>query len=238
MAVTTCATTDVGLLREQNEDSYFAGTTVFAVADGLGGHAAGEVASAIAVEVVSRLDGHEFATSDEARDALVQAAREANAEILKRAAAEPDQAGMGTTLTAALLHEERVYLAHVGDSRGYLRRGDEPLRRVTTDHTLVEGFVRQGLLSPEEAAVHPERSVLTQALGLDEDVLVDAVEPPSPRPGDVLLLCSDGLTEPLTDDEIDQVLTASAERPCEDLVAAANAAGGPDNITVVVLRWR
>lgn len=238
MAVRSCATTDVGLLREQNEDSYFAGTTVFAVADGLGGHAAGEVASAIAVEVVSRLDGREFATADEAGETLVHGVREANGEILKRAAAEPDHAGMGTTLTAALLHAERAYLAHVGDSRCYLRRGDEPLRRITTDHTLVEQFVRQGLLSPEEAAVHPERSVLTQALGLGEDVLVDAVETPSPRPGDLLLLCSDGLTEALTDDEIDEVLTASGDRACDELVAAANAAGGPDNITVVVLYWR
>lgn len=238
MAVRTCATTDTGVLREQNEDSCFAGATVFAVADGLGGHAAGEVASAIAVEVVSRLDGREFTTGDEARDTLVNGVREANGEILKRAAAEPEHAGMGTTLTAAVLHAERPYLAHVGDSRGYLRRGDEPLRRITSDHTLVERWVRQGLLSPEEAAVHPERSVLTQALGLDDDVLVDAVDSPSPRPGDLLLLCSDGLTEALTDDEIDEVLTASGDRACDELVAAANAAGGPDNITVVVLHWR
>ena len=238
MRLSSFAVTDVGRTRAGNEDSYFCGRTVFAVADGLGGHQGGEVASAAAVEPLAALDGREFAEPGEAAEALAAAIREGNAAILERAAGDPGLWGMGTTVTAAALAGERhLQLAHVGDSRAYLLR-DGSLEQLTTDHTVVGELVRRGRLTPEQAAIHPERSILTRAVGLDPRVPVDTPDPVELRDGDQVLLCSDGLTEAVDDDRITELLSAGAdgEAACRSLIDAANAAGGPDNITVVLLR--
>ena len=238
MRLSSFAGTDVGRARSGNEDSYFCGRTVFAVADGLGGHQGGEVASAAAVEPLAALDGREFAGAGEAAEALAAAIREGNAAILERAAGDPGLWGMGTTVTAAALAGERhLQLAHVGDSRAYLLR-DGSLEQLTTDHTVVGELVRRGRLTPEQAAIHPERSILTRAVGLDPRVPVDSPDPVELRDSDQVLLCSDGLTEAVDDDRIAELLSAGAdgEAACRSLIDAANAAGGPDNITVVLLR--
>jgi PPM family protein phosphatase len=238
MRLSSFAGTDVGRARSGNEDSYFCGRTVFAVADGLGGHQGGEVASAAAVEPLAALDGREFAEPAEAAEALTAAVREANAAILDRAAGDPGLWGMGTTVTAAALAGDRhLQLAHVGDSRAYLLR-DGSLGQLTNDHTVVGELVRRGRLTPAQAAIHPERSILTRAVGLDPRIPVDTPDPLELRDGDQVLLCSDGLTEAVDDDQIAELLSSTPEgtAACQALIDAANAAGGPDNITVVLLR--
>ena len=238
MRLSSFAGTDVGRARSGNEDSYFCGRTVFAVADGLGGHQGGEVASAAAVEPLAALDGREFADPAEAAETLAAAIQEANTAILDRAAGDPALWGMGTTVTAAALAGERhLQLAHVGDSRAYLLR-DGSLEQLTTDHTVVGELVRRGRLTPAQAAIHPERSILTRAVGLDPGILVDTPTALDLQPGDQVLLCSDGLTEAVDDDQIAELLSSTADghAACRALIDAANAAGGPDNITVVLLR--
>jgi serine/threonine protein phosphatase PrpC len=238
MRLSSFAGTDVGRARSGNEDSYFCGRTVFAVADGLGGHQGGEVASAAAVEPLAALDGREFADPGEAAEALAAAIREGNAAILERAAGDPGLWGMGTTVTAAALAgDHHLQLAHVGDSRAYLLR-DGSLEQLTIDHTIVGELVRRGRLTPQQAAIHPERSILTRAVGLDPRVPVDTPDPVELRDGDQVLLCSDGLTEAVDEDQIAELLSAGddGEAACGSLIDAANAAGGPDNITVVLLR--
>jgi protein phosphatase len=238
MRLSSFAGSDVGRLRSGNEDSHFCGQTVFAVADGLGGHQGGEVASAAAVEPLARLDGRSFKDAGEAAEALAAAIREANQAILDRAAGDPALYGMGTTVTAAAVAGDgQLQLAHVGDSRAYrLREG--ALDQLTTDHTVVGELVRRGRLTPEQAAIHPERSILTRAVGLDPRVPVDTPDPLELHDGDQVLLCSDGLTEAVHDDQIAELLSAAGDgdAACRSLIDAANAAGGPDNITVVLLR--
>jgi serine/threonine protein phosphatase PrpC len=238
MRLSSFAGTDVGRARSGNEDSYFCGRTVFAVADGLGGHQGGEVASAAAVEPLAALDGREFAEPGEAAEALTATIREGNAAILDRAAGDPGLWGMGTTVTAAALAGDRfLQLAHVGDSRAYLLRGGS-LEQLTTDHTVVAELVRRGRLTPAQAAIHPERSILTRAVGLDPRIPVDIPDPLELRDGDQVLLCSDGLTEAVDDGPIAELLSSTPDGTAagQALIDAANAAGGPDNITVVLLR--
>src|SRR4029453_9050774 len=172
------AGSDVGRLRSGNEDSYFCGQTVFAVADGLGGHQGGEVASAAAGEPLANLDGRSFKDAGEAAEALATAIREANEAILDRAAGDPALYGMGTTVTAAAVAagDRYLQLAHVGDRPAYLRRG-VALEHPPTAHTVVGDLVRRGRLAPEQAAIHPERSILTRAVGLDPRVPVDLPDP-------------------------------------------------------------
>jgi serine/threonine protein phosphatase PrpC len=237
MRLSSFAGSDVGRQRSGNEDSYFCGQTVFAVADGLGGHQGGEVASAAAVEPLARLDGRSFKDAGEAAEALAAAIREANEAILDRAAGDPALYGMGTTVTAAVAGDGYLQLAHVGDSRAYLLRGGT-LEQLTTDHTVVGELVRRGRLTPQQAAVHPERSILTRAVGLDPRVPVDLPDPLEVQPGDQVLLCSDGLTEAVADGRIAELLSTAPEgqAACRSLIDAANDAGGPDNITVVLVR--
>jgi PPM family protein phosphatase len=237
MRLSSFAGSDVGRLRSGNEDSYFCGQTVFAVADGLGGHQGGEVASAAAVEPLANLDGRSFKDAGEAAEALATAIREANEAILGRAAGDPALYGMGTTVTAAVAGGGYLQLAHVGDSRAYLLRGGT-LEQLTTDHTVVGELVRRGRLTPQQAAVHPERSILTRAVGLDPRVPVDLPDPLELQPGDQVLLCSDGLTEAVADGRIAELLSAAQDGQvaCQSLIDAANDAGGPDNITVVLVR--
>jgi PPM family protein phosphatase len=240
MRLSSFARTDVGRARSGNEDSHVRGRTVFAVADGLGGHRGGEVASAMAVEPLAALDGRDFADADQAAEALAGAVRSANRAILQRGRSDPELRGMGTTVTAATVVAagRALQLAHVGDSRAYLLREGAPLRQLTTDHTVVNEAVERGLLTRGQAAVHPQRGVVTRAVGLDAEVRIDLPEPLELAPGDQVLLCSDGLSEVVDDDRIAAELAehADGDDACASLVAAANRAGGPDNVTVVLLR--
>jgi PPM family protein phosphatase len=240
MHVSGFAATDLGRFREGNEDAHYCGSVLFAVADGLGGHRAGEVASATAIEAIAEFDQPPPDHPDEARHVLAEAVEAANRAVIEKAASDPAYSGMATTLTVALLHQDQLSIAHVGDSRAYLQRDGEPLRQLTDDHTVVAQLVRQQRLSPDEAAVHPFRSVLVTAVGLEPDPQVDLLRPIDLRPGDQVLLCSDGLTEPVTDEVIAELLAANddGDATCRALIDAANQAGGPDNITVVLLRVR
>ena len=224
--------TDTGRQRRANEDSLLASAPLFVVADGMGGAQAGEVASRIAVESFQL--GLADSTAPEL--ALAQLAREANARIHELSQANAEQAGMGTTLTAAYVGERDIAIAHVGDSRAYCLR-DGQLLRLTDDHSLVDELMRQGRLTPEEAVEHPQRSVITRALGPEGTVEVDT-RSFAARAGDVYLLCSDGLTTMLSEEQIAAVLLAHPHlrEAGETLIAAANDAGGRDNITVVLLR--
>jgi protein phosphatase len=221
------ALSDIGLQRRTNEDSYVAAPPLFAVCDGMGGAEAGEVASALAAETLAA----RFA----AGDGIAAAARAANAAVHARAGERREESGMGTTLTAVVVDDEEGHFAHVGDSRAYRLRG-EKLELLSDDHSLVGEMVREGRLTREEAAVHPHRSILSRALGTEADVEVDEFSA-GLRPGDVLLLCSDGLSGEVGDDVIRELL--AAEDPADaarGLVDAALAAGGHDNVTAVVIR--
>ncbi len=227
----TCKT-DTGRQRRDNEDSAYARAPLFVVADGMGGAQAGEVASQLAIEAFEQ----ELPEGTSAEQRLAERVREANRRIYERSRAEIERAGMGTTLTAVYLEETTLAIAHVGDSRAYLLRDGE-LRRLTRDHSLVDELVRRGKLTEEQAAEHPQRSIITRALGPEPDVEVDTWTYPV-RAGDVLLLCSDGLTSMVSEDEVVRVLAGatSLEQAGDDLIGAANAAGGRDNITVVLFR--
>ena len=193
LALRFAARSHTGLLRTRNEDSVYAGPRLLAVADGMGGHAAGEVASAVAIAALAPLD--EDAPGTDLMSALREAAEAANGHLFEMVAADADLQGMGTTLVAVLFAGSRLALLHVGDSRAYLLRDGE-LSQITHDHTLVQTLVDEGRISQEEAASHPQRSMITRALdgrvGLELDLSVREV-----RPGDRYLLCSDGLTGPV-----------------------------------------
>src|SRR4051794_6164616 len=224
--------TDTGRQRDANEDSYFARSPVFAVADGMGGAQAGEVASSLAAESFEAVQ-----RGDESPEAYLRAiAKTANARIHRLAEADTSRSGMGTTFTAALGEGDEVGFAHVGDSRAYLWRDGE-LKLLTSDHSLVEELRRQGRLTDEQAEDHPQRSIITRALGPERDVQVDTMTYRA-RPGDVYLLCSDGLTTMVKEDQIAGALTEAGtlEEAVTRLVGDANEAGGRDNITVVAFR--
>ncbi len=224
--------TDTGRQRRANEDSMLARSPLFVVADGMGGAQAGEVASRLAIE--SFQDGLQDTTDAEA--ALAACAQSANVSIHERSQASAEHAGMGTTLTAVYVGAEEVAIAHVGDSRAYCLR-DGKLLRLTDDHSLVDELIRQGKLTPEEAVEHPQRSVITRALGPEPEVEIDTRSYRA-RDGDVYLLCSDGLTTMVPDALLAEILLAHHQLRAagEALIAAANEAGGRDNITVVLLR--
>ena len=224
------AATDVGRVRDGNEDAYLVDDAMglIAVADGMGGHRAGEVASATALEALrAAITGGR---------PLRESIEDANDAVYTKSLTDTSLRGMGTTLTAGtLVAGDTVLVGHVGDSRAYLLHDGE-LRQVTDDHSLVEELVREGRLTADEAAVHPQRSIITRALGVDASVEVD-VYPVELVPGDRLLLCSDGLTGMVAPDDIAATLRRESDpaRAAAQLVDAANAAGGEDNITVVVV---
>ncbi len=225
--------TDTGRQREANEDSYFVRAPLFAVADGMGGAQAGEVASRVAVEAFERAGEAEDA--DLAPEELLRRTVQlANREIFELAQGDSSRSGMGTTLTAALVRGDEISFGHVGDSRAYVLR-DGKLKQITDDHSLVEELRRQGRLTRDQAAEHPQRSVITRALGPEPQVEVDTMTFRA-RPGDVFLLCSDGLTTMLSDDDLLAILKREGglERAARRLVKAANDRGGKDNITVVL----
>jgi serine/threonine protein phosphatase PrpC len=224
--------TDTGRQRQANEDALLARPPLFAVADGMGGAQAGEVASKIATEALEQA-----APADDAPERYLRRVVEsANERIHGLAQRDASRSGMGTTLTAALVREDEISIAHVGDSRAYLWRDGE-LRRLTSDHSLVEELRRQGRLTDEQAEEHPQRSIITRALGPEADVEVDTMTYPA-RPGDVILLCSDGLTTMISEQRIGEILTGSPtlDRAVSTLIAEANERGGRDNITVVAFR--
>ena len=222
--------TDTGKKRRRNEDDYVVEPPLFAVADGMGGAQAGELASSLAAAAV-REDEAELASGEDRVTELIQ---EANRRVYQRSSEDAAVSGMGTTMTVALVEDGNVAFGHVGDSRAYLIRGGR-LEQLTEDHSLVAELVRSGKLSPEEAEAHPQRSVITRALGTDPNVDVDTFSIQT-EPGDLFMLCSDGLTSMVDDDVIletvekhrDDLQTAS-----KALIRAANKGGGEDNITVI-----
>lgn len=227
--------TDVGRQRSTNEDSYLDSAPLFGVADGMGGARAGEVASRIAVETLA--DGDRIGGGHSGAEAmLADTARDANRRIYELAQEDDSRTGMGTTFTAVLVQDGDVVAGHVGDSRLYRFR-DHELERLTRDHSLVEELVRRGELDPEEAETHPQRSIITRALGPEPDVEVETFTSPG-RAGDVYLVCSDGLTSMVPESRVASILEedGSLDDAARALVEAANGAGGKDNITVVLFR--
>jgi serine/threonine protein phosphatase PrpC len=233
------AATDTGNLRGQNEDSHVAEQGLFAVADGMGGHNAGEVASAMAIEYLRgvALSGVSSA------EAFAQVVRDLNSAIFSAATSATDQRGMGTTLTAAALleptsdvdHPSQIVIANVGDSRTYLLRSEE-LRQLSVDHSYVQELVTEGLLTIDEARTHPRRNIVTRALGIDAQVSVDTWTIPM-FDGDRFMLCSDGLVDEVPQDEIIEMMRerSTPQLVAERLVTAAKRHGGRDNITVIVV---
>ena len=232
LALRFAARSHTGLLRDGNEDSVYAGPRVLAVADGMGGHAAGEVASAVAIAALAHLD--EDAPGSDLLDVLRDSAVSANDHLRDMVSGDPALEGMGTTLTAFLFAGTRLGMLHIGDSRAYLLR-DGQLTQITHDHTLVQTLVDEGRISEEEASSHPQRSLITRALdgreGIDPDLSVREV-----RVGDRYLLCTDGLTGPVGRNEtLQEALSiADPQESCDRLVQLALRGGGPDNVTVIV----
>jgi protein phosphatase len=246
----SAARSEIGRVRGSNEDSVFTSPQagVFVVADGMGGHAAGEVASAIASRTIGDQACKTCNTLDDQSRRLVEAFREAGREISREVAEEPARAGMGTTATALRLRRDGSYvIAHIGDSRAYLSR-DGRLERVTKDHSWVQEQLERGLIAPEQARGHPQSNIITRALGTDPDPTPD-LYPGELRAGDLFLLATDGLTDMVPEEEIGEVLARNREEDgtnpdaegslqavADALVDAANRAGGVDNITVLVVR--
>ena len=237
MRVVWGATSHVGMLRQQNEDAFLAQPDVFVVADGMGGHNAGEVASALAIQGMRDAAANGFATVE----SVVSAINAANSAIHRASGGPTDQRGMGTTLTAVVplaatdSEPQRMVVANVGDSRVYLWR-DGGLKQVSADHSYVQELLTEGYISTEEARVHPRRNIVTRALGIEGDVNADSWVLPM-LVGDRYLICSDGLVDEVDDEHIAELLrqTADPQAAANRLVAAANDNGGRDNVTVIVV---
>ena len=224
--------TDTGRRRLRNEDAFICEPPLFAVADGMGGARAGEVAAGLAAAALE-----EAGSGTRGAEGVAELIVEANKRIWERSRNDPRTAGMGTTVTAALVDPESgtVAIGHVGDSRAYLLR-EGALEQLTTDHSLVAELVESGVLTPEEAERHPQRSAITRALGTEPTVEVDAFTLQA-APGDLFLICSDGLSAMISDDAVSSAIETAArdpERAADALISAANARGGEDNITVVL----
>ncbi|HAC61719.1 MAG TPA: Stp1/IreP family PP2C-type Ser/Thr phosphatase [Lachnospiraceae bacterium] len=237
----TYCQTDVGLKRNSNQDFVYASDqkvgrlpSLLIVADGMGGHAAGDLASRVCVETaVSSIEG---SGQTETIPILAEAVQKANRAVLKKAAEKPEYAGMGTTIVAAVIDGNTLYVANVGDSRLYLI-DDDRIDQITLDHSLVAEMVRSGRISPEQMRNHPEKNIITRAVGGEENVEVDFFDVGLHK-GDVVLLCSDGLTNMVEDEQIFRIVRR--EKTLRDagqkLISAANSAGGRDNISVVLAR--
>jgi len=223
--------TDPGRKRRHNEDAYVCQPPLFAIADGMGGAQAGEVASALAAGALK-----ESGANGGGERRVVELIQEANRRVHQRASTDAATSGMGTTITVAMVENDgTVTIGHVGDSRAYLLRNDR-LEQLTDDHSLVAELVRRGELSPEDAEIHPQRSVITRALGTDPDVDVDAFSVEA-RPGDVYLICSDGLSDMVDAATLEKIVRSnrdSLETASRALVQAANRGGGEDNITAIL----
>lgn len=230
MTISTAALTDLGRVRARNEDSFLIDedASLYAVADGMGGHAAGDIASQTAIAA--------FRDTFAETRSIPAAMKSANRAVIERAAAEPEKAGMGTTMTAAHIRGSALLIGHVGDSRLYRLR-DGALEQITRDHTVAQDMIDAGRLTRTRAMQHPASSMLTRSLGSRSDVQVDVLED-SVTAGDLLLLCSDGLTGMITDDDLAAVL--EQDKPLEllaqELIESANLRGGVDNITALLVR--
>ena len=237
--------TDTGQVRQNNEDAFGEFVpgkeaefeekgALFVVADGMGGHRGGEIASSLAVSIIG--DAHRHNGNTDPRTLLTVAFDDANEQILARSVSDSALFGMGTTCTAMIVRKGQAFFGHIGDSRAYLYRDDEILQ-LTQDHSLVGEMVRSGILTDEDARNHPKRNVITRSLGIQEGTAVDTPHSPlTLRKGDVFLICSDGLTSYADDDDIQQVLsTQEPVAACRALVDLANSRGGRDNITVQVI---
>ena len=252
MGLTFAGATDVGRKREHNEDSFHVNEKygLFTIADGMGGHAAGEVASRIAVDVINEfveLSGNDsditwpFEYDDSItleENRIFTAIKMANNKIFEVIRDRKELEGMGTTLVIMLVHGDKAYIGHVGDSRAYLIREGE-IRQITSDHSWVNEQMKLGVLTRAEAATHPYRNVVTRALG-GRDIIKADVTCHSLKDGDLMLLCSDGLNSMLDDEQIRDVVLerdADLDAACKALVAAANEAGGDDNVTVLLARY-
>ncbi|OLC01719.1 MAG: hypothetical protein AUH78_16995 [Gemmatimonadetes bacterium 13_1_40CM_4_69_8] len=239
MHITCAGRTDVGIIRSGNEDSYLMvpDRGIFVVADGMGGHAAGEVASEMAVRFVAReLGSLRGLSDDQVADRMRTAIRAANGAIFQRTLTEHDKRGMGTTVTALVLYHTRFLIGQVGDSRAYLFR-DSNLIQLTKDHSYVQEQVDAGYLTPEQARSHPYSNVITRCVGANSDVMPD-IYLGTVKPRDLFLLASDGLTGMLEDHQLAELLTASRmpQEHVDELVTEANRHGGLDNITAILVR--
>ncbi|MCQ2752148.1 MAG: Stp1/IreP family PP2C-type Ser/Thr phosphatase [Coriobacteriales bacterium] len=224
------ARTDVGCVRQHNEDSFIAQSPLFIVADGMGGHQAGEVASEIAINTLCK-----YAPKNLDSDLFIAAVKEANAAIFRSVADGIGKPGMGTTLTAAIVEGSKVMIAQVGDSRAYLLHNGK-LQKITRDHSLVADLVDSGQITEEEARTHSKRSVITKALGAEHDITPD-IYVLQLEPTDRLLLCSDGLHSMIRDNDIEQVLVSiqDVNGACDTLIRRATRAGGLDNVTAIII---
>lgn len=238
LEIVASGNTHKGVVRQSNEDAYgiYSDLSLYIVADGLGGHAGGEVASRIAVDAIRACIASTNNASLKIRDSVITAINEANLKILSEAGKEKNLHGMGTTVAVVMNGGNTAIVAHVGDSRVYLVRGDA-ITRITKDHTIVEEYIRLGLLTPQDALYHPSKHMLSRALGTSGDVDVDVTEIQL-QAGDTLILCTDGLTNMVSDNEISDVileLSPSPEKITDKLIALANKNGGIDNITVIAI---
>lgn len=234
--------TDIGNVRGQNQDAYavgeFADGAVWAVVcDGMGGAAGGSTASSTAVEIIAERIKNSYRKDIKprsVRNLLVSAIETANAVLFEMSREEETLAGMGTTVVAAVVTADTVYIAHAGDSRAYRLTG-ETLLQITRDHSVVQAMVENGELTPEQARLHPRKNVITRALGVDESISVDFSEE-SIQPGDILLICTDGLSNFVETEEIQSIIKNSPQAECaQALIARANERGGGDNITAVAV---
>lgn len=241
MHFAVAAGTDIGRVRKGNEDSFYADANeyrgLFIVADGMGGHAAGEIASQMSVEVISSdLEELNDLESADALDTVSRSLRHANRTVYERSARERDKSGMGSTASVLALADEHYVIGHLGDSRIYLLREGE-LRQLTHDHSVVQEQLDAGLLTPEEARNHKQGNIITRCVGMGWDVEPDVIEG-DVRQGDIFLLASDGLTGMVDDTRLKQLLSSrvAPARIVDALIAEANARGGVDNITAVIVR--
>jgi serine/threonine protein phosphatase PrpC len=242
MGILASGSTDVGRVRRSNEDSYgvYPELHLYVVADGMGGHVAGEVASRLAVEAIrsSVATGLKKGSTTPPDQRLVQAIQQANEHIIQTSKDDPRLIGMGTTVVGALTDQNTAYIGHVGDSRAYLLRNKE-IKQLTKDHSLLNEYLQKGLIAPENLADYPYKHIITRALGSHPVVEVD-LQAIDLQPNDSFLLCTDGLTNMLSEKDIHAVLMTmdnDPEKGCHRLIEVANSKGGEDNITAVIFQW-
>ena len=242
MSILVSGSTDIGRIRRSNEDAYgvYPDLNLYVVADGMGGHVAGEVASRLAVEAIRSY----FATTRNNPGSLppdqllIQAVQQANESIIQTSKEDPRLVGMGTTAVAVLIDQGTAYIGHVGDSRAYLLRNEE-IKQLTQDHSLLNEYLQKGLITPENSEGYPYKHIITRALGSHPLVEVD-LQTIDLEPGDCFLLCTDGLTNMLNQEDIRSILTTmdhDLEKGCRRLIEVANSKGGEDNITTVLIQW-
>jgi len=239
------AGTDIGLIRDTNEDYYriihesSQDAYAFIIADGMGGHSCGEIASRMAVEYISDIverSGSSLFSCLNIGEEIKKLLKEANINVFEASLSNPEASGMGTTLTMAVIARGKVTVAHVGDSRLYMARSGS-LRQITEDHSFIRELIKKGTLTREEAESHPRKHVITRAIGTSRELEVDILELEAEK-GDIFLLCTDGLTNMISEDEIYRVIIDNEpEKACAELIEAAKSKGGEDNITVIVIKY-